>query len=221
VKVCGLRNPADLDAAKGAQMVGFVVGTPSSVRDLPLPVAAKLVRRVPRGVRSVAVTIEVTLSRLQEIVAQLRPQLLQVHGDVAPSDVAALRAALPSTVGLIGVVRIPARAATGGPSPLGPLIDQAGQLRDAGIEMLLLDTKGRTFHGGGGAVHDWDLSAELVRSVRPLPVLLAGGLGPHNVAAAVAQVQPAGVDASSGLETGTGKDKLKVAAFLRAARGGP
>ncbi|MBI2766133.1 MAG: phosphoribosylanthranilate isomerase [Chloroflexi bacterium] len=81
---------------------------------------------------------------------------------------------------------------------------------------VLLDTGSATLRGGTGETFDWAIAAEVAAR---LPFLLAGGLDPVNVAEAVAQVQPWGVDVSSGVETGGVKDMEKVRAFIRAAKG--
>src|SRR5438034_3926177 len=72
--------------------------------------------------------------------------------------------------------------------------------------------------GATGMVHDWDVSAELVR-LSPRPLMLAGGLGPDNVAEAIERVRPAAVDAHTNLEDASGrKDRLKVRRFVAEAR---
>lgn len=93
------------------------------------------------------------------------------------------------------------------------LLDAAVDRRAAG---LLLDTAAADARGGTGRSFDWDVAAELGKRV---PFLLAGGLTPENVAEAVAQVEPWGVDVSTGVETDGQKDIEKIRAFVRAAKG--
>ena len=81
---------------------------------------------------------------------------------------------------------------------------------------LMLDTASAHARGGTGLTFDWDVATEVARRV---PFLLAGGLTPENVAGAIEQVQPWGVDVSSGVETGGTKDIEKIRAFIRAAKG--
>jgi phosphoribosylanthranilate isomerase len=87
-----------------------------------------------------------------------------------------------------------------------------------GFEGLLLDAFSETAYGGTGKTVNWDLAAEIVAASR-LPVILAGGLTPENVAEAIAKVKPYGVDVSSGVESAPGqKDRSKVRDFIQAAR---
>jgi phosphoribosylanthranilate isomerase len=93
------------------------------------------------------------------------------------------------------------------------LLDEAGGFACAAF---LLDTASPTARGGTGESFDWDVAADVAAR---LPFLLAGGLTPENVAAAIGRAEPWGVDVSSGVETGGKKDIEKVRAFVRAAKG--
>ena len=90
------------------------------------------------------------------------------------------------------------------------------------VDALLLDSGNPSLAvkelGGTGRVHDWSLGARIVRSV-PRPVYLAGGLKPDNVARAIEQVRPFGVDVCSGLRTDGKLDEEKLAAFTGAIAG--
>lgn len=82
--------------------------------------------------------------------------------------------------------------------------------------VIMLDTKLGEARGGTGATFDWSVAEDLARD---RPLMLAGGLTPDNVEAAIAQVRPWAVDVSSGVETGGSKDPEKIGAFIRAAKG--
>ena len=91
----------------------------------------------------------------------------------------------------------------------------------AHADALVLDTRTANRLGGTGRTHDWSISARVVAAVAPLPVYLAGGLRPENVAEAVARVRPAGVDVNSGVEDANGrKDAAKMRAFVDRAMAG-
>ena len=94
--------------------------------------------------------------------------------------------------------------------------------REAGVEIIVLDTihkqPGGAKYGGTGLRSDWQLARRVVED-SPLPVLLAGGLGPENVVEALRQVRPFGVDMASGVESSVGrKDGAKVKAVVGAVR---
>jgi phosphoribosylanthranilate isomerase len=103
-----------------------------------------------------------------------------------------------------------------GDDAIGRALDSA-----ADADALVLDTRTADRLGGTGRTHDWSVSARIVDTVAPLPVYLAGGLRPENVAQAVARVRPAGVDVNSGVEDAKGrKDAAKMRAFVDRARAG-
>lgn len=86
-------------------------------------------------------------------------------------------------------------------------------------DALLLDSRTHDRLGGTGETHDWDVSREIVEAMHPLPVYLAGGLRPENVAEAIRRVHPAGIDVNSGVEDGRGaKDVGRLRAFIAGAR---
>ena len=92
---------------------------------------------------------------------------------------------------------------------------------DGIADFLLLDTVNKELGciGVSGKVHDWNISKRLVKAVK-IPVILAGGLGPDNVADAIAKVHPAGVDSKTKTDNtgGKGKDLSKVKQFAEQAK---
>lgn len=97
------------------------------------------------------------------------------------------------------------------------IVDKVNLLNDADlVDGILLDT-GSTNGGGSGKVHDWNISRAIVNELE-LPVIIAGGLNPENVASCVEQISPYGVDASSGVEKDGRKDRSLVCEFIENAR---
>jgi phosphoribosylanthranilate isomerase len=189
---CGLTTLAGVDAAvtAGADAVGFVAYV-GSPRHLPLEAIARLAADVP--VVMVLLTVGLGPAAAMAAVAATGVDGIQPYGPDR-DDVAA--AALAEGL----MVLRPVAAAPGLVLPEG------------GVP--LVDTPDRERPGGTGRVFDWDLVADLETDF-----VLAGGLGPDNVAEAVSRVRPWGVDASSGLERSPGiKDVGKVTAFVEEAK---
>jgi len=207
IKVCGIMNQSDLAHAviAGADAVGFVVEIDDSRHSISAGQAADLISRVPIYTKSVAVIAPVDVDEAVRLATQTKADVLQVHGSLAPKDLAELKSRVHQKL-------IAAVAANKG----GKEAMRFGMVVDA----ILLDTMVNGKLGGTGSVHDWDLSAEIVRSLK-VPVILAGGLHPGNVAAAIEKVRPYAVDVSSGLETDGKKDPQKILSFIREARACP
>jgi phosphoribosylanthranilate isomerase len=208
VKICGITRKEDLDAAAagGADAVGFVVGAPASPRNLSLEAAAKLLRQVPPFVKSVLVTLSASVDVLVETCNGLNPDVIQLHWESLRSA-AHIREELPNMT-LIRAVN------TNSPDALEVAVS-ASKLFDA----VLLDSLSQGQYGGTGIVHDWTLSARIKRTIHPVPLILAGGLNPANVADAVRVVHPYAVDVSSGVEQQPGiKDHQKMIDFIKNAK---
>ena len=209
IKVCGIRSVEEAAGAvdAGATAIGILVGVAESVPDRVTPdVGKKIAASVPGGVTTVMVTHLTDPEEVADIAGYMKVRAVQVHGDMDVRGLRTLRSLLP------GVLIIKTIHVTGD--------EAAFRARDyaAAADMLLLDTAAGGKIGGTGVTHDWSVSAEIVESSR-VPVILAGGLNPENVAAAIEQVKPHGVDANSGLEHGDGsKDFEKIKAFVAAAQ---
>ncbi|MEJ2857776.1 MULTISPECIES: phosphoribosylanthranilate isomerase [unclassified Saccharothrix] len=196
VKLCGLRTPADVATAveAGADAIGVVLTT--SPRQVSPEVARELVREVPPGVLSVGVVLGVPAGEVVRLARESGVGAVQLHGSYPESafrEVAALGVPLIRAVSLVPETDVRVGA--------------------FGEDMLLLDSP------DAGSGHRWDLSA--LDGARPSGKwLLAGGLDPDNVAEAIAQARPWGVDVSSGVESSRGvKDHGLMRAFVAAARG--
>ena len=218
VKVCCNTHPDDiaLCVAEGADAVGVVVEYPTPVPwSLSRGRAAELIRAVPPFVSSVAVVggDPDTILRLAEATA---PDVLQLHGDEAQADVAAVREGLTGTgIRLVKALRV-RRSAT--------VDDTAGWVRtaqsfvEAGADAILLDAHAPDRPGGTGRTFDWSIARAVGRECSR-PVILAGGLTPENVADAVRIARPYGLDVVSSVEDEAHrKVRELVRAFVAAAR---
>ena len=207
VKICGLINRADVDAAvlAGARYVGFVFFE-KSPRHLNLQDAAALATVVPEGVCKVALTVNADDAFLDMLVAQVPIDMLQLHGSESPERVNAVKAryGLP-VMKAVGV------ADTGDLPALDAYVKVADQ--------ILVDAKppkGADLPGGNGLAFDWRLMAG---RRWPVPWMLAGGLTPENVAEAIVMTGAKQVDVSSGVETAPGvKDADLITAFCKASQ---
>lgn len=211
VKICGVRRRADalLAARLGADAVGVLVGQEHPSDDfLPAAEAAAILRALPPGVSGVLVSHRRRAEALLALIDQVRPAAVQLHGAIPPGEVRRLRRAAPG-MRLIKAVHI------GRDDPLAAIAPYLA-LVDAVVADSSNPATGQV--GGTGRVHDWALTAALVRRL-PLPLLLAGGLTPANVGGAIARVRPWGVDVNSGVRGADGgKDPALLAGFITAAR---
>lgn len=207
IKVCGIMSPTDLANAlcAGADAVGFVVEIDDSRHSLSAGQAADLIRSVPIYTKSVAVISPSDVDDAVKLAGVTRADVLQLHGKLAPKDLAELKTLVHQ--------KLVAAVAAGAESKEAM---RFGMVADA----VLLDTMVNGKLGGTGEVHDWNKSAEIVGSLK-VPVILAGGLNPGNVAAAIEKVRPYAVDVSSGVETDGKKDPQKIFSFIREVRACP
>jgi phosphoribosylanthranilate isomerase len=199
VKICGITRYEDAAQAVdlGADALGFNF-YPGSPRYIEPRAAREIIRRLPPLVTTVGLFVNEEIGGVRAAARAARVQALQLHGDEPPAYCRRL-AGWP----LIKAVRI------------GPGF-RAEDLAPYPVGAFLLDTLDRKLYGGTGRVFDWAL-AEPVR--RLAPVILAGGLGPENVAAAIRTVRPYGVDVSSGVESSPGrKDRARLVDFMNEVR---
>jgi phosphoribosylanthranilate isomerase len=207
VKICGLSTSETLDVAldAGADMVGFVFFPPSP-RTISFEQAHALGLRVNGRARKVALVVDADDALLEQIVAALKPDMLQLHGHETPQRVAAIRESFGLPVMKALAIETKADLATIAPytGVADRLLFDARPPRDA------------TRPGGLGKSFDWHLLEGLEL---PVPFMLSGGLDPSNVAEALRITRAPGVDVSSGVESAPGvKDPEKIRAFIRAAR---
>ena len=225
VKVCGVTDEAGALAAirAGADAIGLnvVAGTP---RALTLDEAARLAgvirRSAPEGrprPRIVAVTADASPDLLGDVTDAIDPDAIQANG----TEAAATLAGYPRAAWKAIHVDAEGGDAADRPRPARADSSSARDVLAGGVERLLLDTAGGPHPGGTGLRADRALVADIARD---LPVILAGGLTPANVAEALREIPAVGVDVASGVESPRRpgerprKDPLKVALFVKRAR---
>lgn len=207
VKICGLKTPDALDAAieAGADLVGFVFFEPSP-RHVGYDAARALGERVQGRAGKVALTVDADDATFERIVAELQPDMLQLHGQESPEQVRVLKKKFDLPV----MKAIPVESA----DDLG-----AVAIYEKVADRILFDARAprdATRPGGLGKSFDW----ALLQNIDPgIPYMLSGGLDADNVAEALRITHAPGVDVSSGVERAPGdKDPDKIRAFVRAAR---
>ena len=210
VKICGICDEQALDAVINAEadMVGFVFFA-RSPRNISLQRASELSARTRARAMRVALTVDADDAAMEAIVAAARPDVLQLHGTETPERVAWVKRRFG--------IRVMRALSIGSGADLATV----GRY-EAAADCLLFDAPvPRTAQrpGGNGATFDW----ALLRNAKVgVPWLLAGGLDPSNVAAALADTGASGIDVSSGVERSPGvKDPELIAAFVAAARAVP
>ncbi len=198
IKICGIKTLKDALAAidSGADYLGFNF-YPKSVRFIEKSACAEITSMLKREhpqIKLVGVFVNSSVEEIKDILQACHLDLAQLHGDETPEIFAQLA---PHAF----------RAFRGIPE------SNAGYERSE-VPAMLIDAAVKGVYGGSGVTADWTAAAELAKKY---PLLLAGGLTPENVADAVRQVQPWGVDVASGVESAPGeKDAEKMKAFVRA-----
>ncbi len=214
LKICGVTNAADaqLVSASGADYCGVLVEVGASPRSLGLPAAKQVASAATVPV--VVLVCDAPRDLVIRAAVEIGPHSIQLHGHEPPEFVRGLRPLLRCEIWK--ALHLP------------PLPEEASpeDYIEAGVDAFLLDSAstagGVQRLGGTGTLVDWKAAAEAVRTIRK-PVFLAGGISPENVADALSQVRPYGVDLCSGVERSKGrKDPEKihrlVAAFQERAR---
>ncbi len=203
----------------GVDHVGVTVSGRGLPGEVDLHAGKEIVAALARSSsKSVALTVETDLDSIREFARELRPDILHLCGDtdvVGPDAVADLRHWIEDPG--LGVELMQAIGVTGSES-----VDLARTF-EPHVDWIILDSVTEAVEGIGaaGVVHDWEVSREIVAATS-VPVILAGGLGPDNVADAVSVVRPAGVDSLTRTNRYVGdgsfvKDLDAVEAFVKAA----
>ncbi|TGP24500.1 MULTISPECIES: phosphoribosylanthranilate isomerase [unclassified Mesorhizobium] len=207
IKICGLKTDAAMAAALagGASHVGFIFFA-KSPRFIDPADAGRLRQAATGKAKAVAVTVDADDAFLDEIVAKMRPDMLQLHGSETPARVAELKAryGLP-------VMKVLSVGEAADLERIKPYIGIA--------DRLMFDAKppkGSQLPGGNGVAFDWRILAGLDAG---LDYMLSGGVNAANVGDALRLANPPAIDISSGVESAPGvKDPALIEQFFRAVR---
>jgi phosphoribosylanthranilate isomerase len=199
VKICGITRAEDAQAAidADADALGFVFYPPSP-RCVTPEQAEHIIRELPPFVITVGLFVDAPLETVNDIAAWCRLDRIQLHGHEPPDFCSRVKQPVIKAFRIRNVESLTSL----------PNYRVAAYLLDAYVEGAL--------PGGTGASFAWELAAQ----AKPYgPVILAGGLTPENVEAAVTQIRPYGVDVSTGVERAPGfKDQRKVRDFIARAK---
>jgi phosphoribosylanthranilate isomerase len=212
VKICCIQShdEALMAVRYGASAVGLVSAMPSSAGALAEACIADIAARIPPGVASFLVTIRQEVAAIIAQQRRCRVNTVQLADRLTEGTYQELRAALPG-VHILQVIHVTGEEALQEARLVAPQVD--GIVLDSGSRDLPQKEL-----GGTGRTHDWHISSRICRAVQ-VPVFLAGGLTPTNVADAIRQVRPYGVDLCSGVRTDGRLDEEKVRAFFVAVHG--
>jgi phosphoribosylanthranilate isomerase len=199
IKICGIRTVSDARAAMhaGADLLGFNF-YPKSPRYIDVGTCRWImsVMRKYAQITYVGVFVNASTEEIRATMNTCGLSLAQLHGDETPEMVHCLDGKAY-------------KALRGVPKNLDGFARKSAPA-------LLMDASVKGAYGGTGVIADWKSAAELAKQY---PILLAGGLTPENVAEAVRQVRPWGVDVASGVESTPGsKDAVKMKAFVKAVQ---
>lgn len=214
VQIYEVQNPEEAVALAriGVDHIGVLVGDGRFPRELSPAKAKAIFEAVPPGTRRVALSLSEKLEEVARFIAETRPDIIQLQAGIEEFSVAmtrALKSRFPKTPIMRAI----------------PVVDETSiataRSYQGTAEFLLLDSYDTSTgqFGALGRTHDWSLSRRIVEAAG-IPVILAGGLGPDNVAQAIAAVGPAGVDSKTRTDKpdGTAKDLDTVRAFVAAAK---
>jgi len=204
---------AAIDA--GADYLGFNF-YPQSVRFIEKETCAEItsvLKREHPQIKLVGVFVNSTVDDVKNILETCSLDLAQLHGDETPEMLNALNGKA------FKAIRLTSESAETSVYPFLKSATKSVPIRESVTESvdspaMLIDAAVKGVYGGSGVTADWSAAAELAKKY---PLLLAGGLTPENVADAVRQVRPWGVDTASGVESAPGeKDAGKMKAFVQA-----
>jgi len=209
IKICGIKSAQDVDACVRCSVSAVGLNFyPTSPRYVSVDQAKELCSRLGENIRAIGIFVRPTKQQLQTTVGRVGLDAAQIHG----ADEAYLKTLEPTSV----PIWLAHGIATPDDVQLAKEHVQLCRTRKMTIGALLVDAKSEGVHGGSGKTIPWDVLKDIAWD---LPLILSGGLTPENVADAICQVKPQGVDVASGVESPPGvKDAAKIEAFVAAAK---
>ena len=207
VKICGITREKDLNLTinAGADAIGFIVGVPLSPRNISIDKAQRLASQIPVFTKSVLVMVPNSLEEIVNAHQIVDTDAIQIHGDIM-FDTETIREDIPG-IDLIRAVNLKSKALLN--------INEIATNYDA----ILLDSYVPGRYGGTGMTQNWSFSSKIRRTIKTQKMILAGGLNPSNIQAAIKKVKPYAVDVSTGVESSPGvKDSEKIMSFIKNAK---
>ncbi len=200
VKICGLTKKEHIQVAVEEQVdyIGFVFA--KSKRQVTVEQAKVLAQSIPEPIQKVGVFVNETVENMLHIAKEVPLDVIQLHGQEPQQVVEALK---PYTT----IKAISVRTKED--------VQKAAQYN---VDYYLFDAPGIEYEGGSGNTFDWTLLENT--KINRQNIILAGGLSPENVGRAIEQVEPYGIDVSSGVEIDGQKDKMRMRAFMNQTRNG-
>ena len=212
VKICCMGSVAEawLAIGSGAAAVGLVSAMPSGPGVISEDLIAEIAAELPPAVGSFLLTCKTDPHAIIDQQKRLRVNTIQFCDRLQLPSYETVRAALPG-VSLVQVVHVTGPESVDEAVAIAPFVDAV--LLDSGNQSLPVKEL-----GGTGRTHDWNLSLQ-IREAIDMPLFLAGGLKAENVAEAINQVRPFGVDVCSGVRTDGRLDEAKLKSFFAAVKG--
>ena len=207
VKICCIASVEEawMAVEHGASALGLVSEMPSGPGPIPEDLIKDIAAIIPPAIASFLLTCKQDVDEIIQQQKRLGVNTIQICDRLEKGSHLRLRKALPG-VAIVQVIHVT------GPESLDEALEVA---RD--VDAILLDSGNQTLAvkelGGTGRTHDWRISKE-IREAIDIPLFLAGGLNPCNVAEAIAEVEPFGVDVCSGLRTEGRLDQKKLGDFF-------
>jgi phosphoribosylanthranilate isomerase len=208
VKICGIRCLQDLQAAYGADALGFVVGSPGATGELPLEIVKILLPQLPLFCSAVLVTSLTDPIKLGWLASEVEPHALQLNIEVSSMAIKRVRQALPTKVKLYSLFYVQGEAE--------PLLKRAASLAKSGLDGLILDTKARMDETDASQEEPhWPLYRQVRDAIWPVPAIVGGQISNQNLSDVLRYVEPYAIDLSCGLEEGEFKSRDKILELIR------